>query len=268
MTSRYWAELGWQDFAARDMAATIAVLPVAAIEQHGPHLPVGVDTMIAEGLVARTAAALPDDLPVLFLPVQTIGKSNEHLDFPGTLSLGAETAIRAWCDIGDSVARAGCHKLVILNAHGGNVPVVDIVGREMRVRHGMLAVICMWPRLGLPPGMISEQETTYGIHGGEVETSLMLAFRPETVRPDKANRFHSRAETIAADNARLRVTQPIGLGWMSQDLNPDGVVGDASAATRDKGERIADHVAAGLVELLHDVHRFDVGSLGPGPLQR
>ncbi|MGL4243356.1 MAG: creatininase family protein, partial [Beijerinckiaceae bacterium] len=122
-----WYELGWQDFQSRDMSRTVAVLPIAAVEQHGPHLPVGVDSLIAEGHVAAVKAALPADIDALFLPVQRIGKSNEHLHFPGTLTLSAETALRAWTEIGESVARAGCRRLVIVNSHGGNMAVMDIV---------------------------------------------------------------------------------------------------------------------------------------------
>ena len=121
LPTKYWAEMGWRDFAAADMSKVVAVLPVAAIEQHGPHLPVGVDTFINEGYLARAVARVPDDLPVLILPVQAIGKSNEHIEFPGTLTFSLETVTRAWTEIGDSVARTGCRKLIFMNSHGGNV---------------------------------------------------------------------------------------------------------------------------------------------------
>jgi creatinine amidohydrolase len=261
-----WQELGWQDFAARDMSRTVAVLPIAAIEQHGPHLPVGVDTMIAEGHVAAVKTAVPDDIDVLFLPVQCIGKSNEHLRFPGTLTLTAETAIRAWTEIGESVARAGCRRLVIVNSHGGNMAVMDIVARELRIRCNMLAVTSAWVRMGQPPGLTSEREQTHGIHGGDYETSLMLHFRPELVKREEMRDYPSRAEAYAADFSRLRVTQPVGFGWMAQDLNPDGVVGEAHLATAAKGAAIAAHVTAEFVKLLRDVAAFDLAGLHDGPL--
>ena len=91
LPTKFWAEMGWRDFAAADMSKVVAVLPVAAIEQHGPHLPVGVDTFINEGYLARAVERIPDDLPVLFLPVQAIGKSNEHIEYPGTLTFSMET---------------------------------------------------------------------------------------------------------------------------------------------------------------------------------
>ncbi len=265
MRKLHWAELTWQDFANRDMARTIAIMPIAAIEQHGPHLPVGVDTMIAEGHLADVKALLPEEVDALFLPVQAIGKSNEHLAFPGTLTLSAETAIRAWTEIGESVARAGCRRMVIVNAHGGNMSVMDIVARELRVRASMLAVSCAWVRLGQPEGLTSPREQSYGIHGGDYETSLMLAFRPELVRLEKVRDFPSRAEDYAARYARLRVTQPIGFGWMSQDINPDGVVGEAHLATAEKGRVIADHVAHEFISLLRDVAAFDLARLEAGP---
>ena len=121
LPTKFWAEMGWRDFAAADMSKVVAVLPVAAIEQHGPHLPVGVDAFINEGYLARAIARVPAELPVLFLPVQAIGKSNEHIEFPGTLTFSMETVTRAWTEIGDSVARTGCRKLIFMNSHGGNV---------------------------------------------------------------------------------------------------------------------------------------------------
>ena len=256
MPARHWLELSTEDFRTRDMARTIAVLPVAAIEQHGPHLPVAVDTAIAEGYLARVMPAVPSDLDVLVLPVQAIGKSNEHLAFPGTLTLSAETAIRAWTEIGESVHRAGCRKLVIVNSHGGNIAVIDIVARDLRVRLGMVAVTCAWHRLGYPDGMFSAHEMVHGIHGGEIETSLMLAFRPDLVRMDKAQDFVPRSVAMAEAFTHLRAIQPAGFGWMAQDLHPAGAMGNAAAASAEKGERAVAHGVAAFIELLRDVDRF------------
>ena len=248
------------------MGSVIAVLPVAAVEQHGPHLPVGVDTFIMEGYLRRTVPRLPADLPVLFLPVQSIGKSNEHLDYPGTLTLSAETALRAWTEIGESVFRAGCRKLVIVNSHGGNVALIDIVARELRVRHGMLAVTASWHRFGYPDGLFSARERTHGIHAGDAETSLMLAFRPDTVRHDAMRDFVPASVAMERDFTWLRATQPIGFGWMSQDLSPEGAMGNAAAATLAKGEACADYGATAFIELLRDVEAFDLARLAGGPL--
>ena len=191
LPTKFWAEMSWRDFHDADMSKVVAVLPVAAIEQHGPHLPVGVDTFINEGYLKRAVARVPADLPVLFLPLQAIGKSNEHIEFPGTLTFSAETLTRAWTEIGESVARTGCRKLIFVNSHGGNVPIIDIVARELRVRRRMLAVHASWSRFGYPEGLFSARERAYGIHGGDAETSLMLAFRPESVRMGEARDFVS-----------------------------------------------------------------------------
>jgi creatinine amidohydrolase len=258
MPARSWLDLTTEDFATRDMSRTIAVLPVAAVEQHGPHLPVGVDTFINEGYLAAMMPRVPAELDVLVLPVQAVGKSNEHLAFPGTLTLSWETVIRAWIEIGESVSRAGCRKLVIVNSHGGNIAPIDIVARELRVRHGMICVTAAWHRLGYPEGTYESSELRHGIHGGDAETSLMLAFRPDLVRRDEAAAFTSRTIAMEGEFTWLSAIQPAGFGWMAQDLHPAGAMGDASRATPEKGSASAAHGARAFVELLRDVDRFEL----------
>ncbi len=189
-------------------------------------------------------------------------------EFPGTLTLSLETVTRAWIEIGDSVARAGCRKLIVMNSHGGNVPVIGAVVRELRVRHRMLAVHAAWHALGYPEGLFSAEERAHGIHGGDAETSLMLAFKPDLVRMGEARNFVSAAVAIEAEFKRLRVTQPIGIGWMSSDLHELGAAGDASNATAAKGEACAECGVDGFLELLRDVLAFDLDRLGQGPLAR
>ena len=234
LPTKFWAEMSWRDFSGADMSKVVAVLPVAAIEQHGPHLPVGVDAFINEGYLKRAVARLPADLPVLFLPLQQIGKSDEHVEFPGTLTQSMDTLTRAWTEIGESVARSGCRKLIFMNSHGGNSAVIDVVARELRLRRRMLAVHASWRRLGYPDGLFSARERAHGIHGGDEETSLMLAFRPDAVRMAEARDFVSAAASMEREFKQLRATQPIGFGWMASDLNELGVVGDAAAATAAK----------------------------------
>src|SRR5579863_6453827 len=178
---KLWMDMTWRDFQRADMAKAIAILPVAAIEQHGPHLPVGVDSFINGGYLALAMERTPPELDVLYLPLQAIGKSNEHIEFPGTLTFSHETLIRAWTEIGESVARTGCRKLIIVNSHGGNVPIIDIVARQLRVQLSMLVVHASWSRFGYPDGLFSDAERKHGIHAGDAETSLMLALRPESV---------------------------------------------------------------------------------------
>jgi creatinine amidohydrolase len=263
---RYWTEMTWEDFHDGDPSDWIAVLPVAAVEQHGPHLPVGVDSYIAEGYLHRVMELLPQSLPATFLPLQAVGKSDEHLSFPGTLTLSAETAIRAWTEIGESVYRAGVRKVVIVNSHGGNSPVIDIVAQNLRTRCKMLAVTTSWHRLGYPEGLFSKEEIAHGIHGGEIETSLMLWLKTETVRPDIGD---GRPASLAMEREfkYLRASRPAGFAWMTQDLNPSGVVGNARAGTLEKGAAAIDHGAKAFVALLEDVQRFDLKRLREGPLK-
>lgn len=264
---RRWTEMTTDDFASGDTAAWIAVLPVAAVEQHGPHLPVGVDAMLGQGYLDRALALMPDDLPVAVLPMQTIGTSHEHLGFPGTLSLSPETVIRAWTEIGASVARAGVRKLVFLNSHGGNTSVLDIVARALRVSHGLFAVTTSWHRLGYPKDLFSADELRNGIHAGEIETSVMRALSPELVRMDSARDFPSETYAMERDYAQLRAATPAGFGWMAQDLHASGAIGNAAAGEAKAGEAAIDHGARAFIELLQDVARFPLDQLRDGPLE-
>jgi creatinine amidohydrolase len=261
MRTTYWHQLTTTEFAALDPETTIAVLPVAAIEQHGPHLAVSTDTAIAEGMIAEVLKRLPDDLSILILPTQAIGKSNEHLRSPGTITLSAETALRAWTEIGESVHRAGLRKLVMVNSHGGNVDVLSIVARELRVRLGMLAVSCSWSRFGRPAGLFGDQEAAVGIHAGDIETSLMLHFRPDLVRMERAENFAPATIAIAREFAHLRPTGVTAFGWIAQDLHASGAAGDASLATAEKGRATAAFQAGEFIRLLRDVRDFKLSRL-------
>jgi len=249
-----WLALTTQEFAA----GRIAVLPVAAVEQHGPHLPVGVDAYIAEAYLARVRALLPENSPALFLPVQAVGASDEHRGFRGTLTLAPETALRAFIEIGESVVRAGIRKLVFINSHGGNITLIDLAARQLRVKHGIVAVHTSWGRFGYPDGLFSATERTHGIHGGDVETSIMLAAYPHLVRREKLADFLPSTHQMERDFAYLRADFPAGFGWMTQDLHASGAVGDASLATPEKGAAALDHGARGFVALLNDVARFEL----------
>ena len=266
MPKRDWMEMTWTDVAAGDTQHWIAVLPVAAVEQHGPHLPLGVDSYIAEAYIARVLPLLPADLPATFLPVQKIGQSDEHLAFPGTLSFSARTIIGAYTEIGESLRRCGVRKLVIVTSHGGNVAAVDLVARDLRVRLKMLVVTCAWHRFGYPPGTFERMEQRHGVHAGDVETSLVLAHKPETVHMERAVRAVPATVEMAEEFKWLSAFRPVGFGWMTQDLHPTGAVGDATLATAQKGEQALAQGARAFVELLQDVDRFDLKRLANGPL--
>ncbi len=248
-----WGDYRASEFGSIDADRTMAILPIAATEQHGPHLPLGTDAMIAEGMLMTAASMLPEDFDVRGLPIQAVGKSNEHLWAKGTLTLPAHVAIEAWTELGLSVGRAGVRKLVIVNSHGGNEEIMGIVARELRVRADMFVAKTSWSRFGHPEGMFSELERRHGIHGGEVETSLMLHFRPELVDMSAAEDFRSLA---AETDAKFKLLAPTGthaFAWNARDLNDHGVVGDASSATPEKGRAVAEHQAKSFVELLKEV---------------
>lgn len=261
-----WHELAWPDLVGLDPEATVALLPVGAIEQHGPHLPLGVDALIVEELARTALARAEPGLPLLVLPTLAVGKSDEHLAYPGTLTLSAATLAAAWCEVGASLARAGVRKLLILNGHGGQIATGQIVARELRIRHRMLVVPVLWPQLGLPPDLLPEEELRFGIHGGALETALVLAIRPDLVRPDRLADFAPATRHRAAAAPILSSLGAAGFGWMAQDLHPAGAAGDAGLATAEMGRRTLDHVAGRLLALVRELQALPLASLACGPL--
>ena len=233
----------------------IAVLPLGATEQHGPHLPFETDSIIAEALVERLIARLPESAPVVFLPVEEVGYSPEHMYVPGTKTLDWDQAIRRWVRAGEQAHRSGIRKFVMLNSHGGNSPLMAIVATELRMRFNMLAVATSWLRFGLPEGIMSAEEKHLDIHGGLVETSVMLAIAPERVEMARADNFNSRQAEFIRDYKHLRAYGPHAFGWQMSDLSEAGVSGNASGASAEKGEAILDHAVSGLLELLRDVEK-------------
>ncbi|MFC4624386.1 creatininase family protein [Daeguia caeni] len=236
----------------------IAVLPLGAHEQHGPHLPFETDTIIANGIAARLKAALPADLPVRILPAEPVGYSIEHLDVPGTKSLAYDEAVEKWIAIGKTLSDEGIRRLVLLNAHGGNSPLMTIVTTELRVRCNMLAVATSWTRFGVPDGLIAPGEKSLDIHGGFIETSVMLALAPDLVDMNRAGHFTNAQAEFAEQFTHLRAYGPHAFGWKMRDLNPIGVAGNAARASREAGEKLIAHSVAGLIALLRDVQRFDL----------
>lgn len=273
--SRFWADLSTREFARRQAdgtaARTVAVLPVAAIEQHGPHLPVSVDTTLVEGIVAACLPQLPADLEVLFLPTQAVGKSNEHIRFPGTLTLSAETLIRLWTEIGESVARAGVRKLVLFNSHGGQVSAMDIVARELRTRCDLIVYSVNWYDLPLGEDvndLFPPAEHRFGIHAGDIETSMMLALRAQRVDMAQAQNFRSTSQDRAAAYAILGNGRSAKLGWQMQDYNPQGAAGNAAAATADKGRQVVDAAGRAFALLLQEVAQLPLSTLVDQPQLR
>jgi len=274
--SRFWADLTTQDFArllaSGDAARTIAVLPVAATEQHGPHLPLSVDTVLVDGVVAAALPHLPNDVPVLFLPTQAIGFSPEHARFPGTLTLKTETIVRLWTDIGESVAAAGMKKLVLFNSHGGQVSVMDLVARDLRARLDLLVYSVSWFNLPLLDAQgqdvnayFSADEHRFGIHAGDVETSMMLALDPLRVDMAQAQNFASSSQSRAQNYSILGNGKSAKLGWQMQDYNAQGAVGNAAVATADKGLAVVQAAGRSLAQLLTELHQLPLSTLVDAP---
>ncbi|MCA8931682.1 MAG: creatininase family protein [Rhodospirillaceae bacterium] len=261
-----WLDLATTDFAAADPARAVAILPVAATEQHGPHLPLGTDAAINRGVLAAALARLDPARWVAVLPAQEVGESLEHAGFPGTLSLSAETVLALWGEIGAAVARAGIRKLILFNSHGGQTGLVDTAAVRLRQRCGLVTVRASTFGLGLPDGLVDPAEAEHGLHGGLVETSVMLALAPHLVRRDAAADFRSTAVELAEACDTLRAEGAIGLGWAAQDLNLAGVTGDAAAATAELGQRILAHWAGRLAALIEDVIALPLSVLQAGPL--
>ncbi|WP_312303173.1 creatininase family protein [Pulveribacter sp.] len=258
--SRFWSDLSTHDFSeamASGLAArTVAVLPVAAVEQHGPHLPLHVDATLLRGVIGAALPLLPHELPVLLLPPQDIGLSTEHLAYPGTLTLAPATLLALWTELGECVARAGVKKLLLLNGHGGNVAPMDIAARELRQRCGLLVYSSSWFSLPLPDavqGLFSAEEHRFGIHGGEIETSMMLHLAPQAVRMERAGQWRSSSQDRAERLALLGNGRSAKMGWAMQDYHPSGAVGNAAAATADKGRAVVEAAGQALAQMLQEL---------------
>jgi len=264
--SHFWAQLTTTDFALLNATRAVAVLPLGATEQHGPHLPLSVDTTLVDGVVAACLPHLTNDDPVLFLPTQNLGLSTEHTAFAGTLSVAPATLIEVWCDIGAGVARAGLKKMVLFNAHGGNGGLMDVVARELRARHGLLVFGTSWYQLPLGEavkGLFSAEEHRFGAHAGAIETAMMLALAPQSVRMDQAQNFSSAAQHKAAHYPILGDGRSAKQGWHMQDYNPCGAVGNATSAKAEDGQALVQAAGLQLARLLREVVEHPPLSLGP-----
>jgi creatinine amidohydrolase len=264
--SRDWTEIRWADATPADISRWIAVLPLAATEQHGPHLPLETDVLIADAYLARVQDTLPASLPVTFLPVESIGISTEHIDYPGTQTLPTEVALKRWTGLGEEVARRGVKKLVIITSHGGNSAAMMLVAQDLRAHQNLLVVTTSWSRLSGADQLFPPDEVRHGIHGGAVETSIMLARYPDQVLTEAIADFPASSIAMEKQYRWLSTQRPAPFAWQAQDLNASGAVGNATLAMPAKGEQLLDQGARAFCELLIEVDNFDVNRLAKGPL--
>lgn len=262
---RYWSDYTSEAFSRLDRESLVAVLPVGATEQHGPHLPMSVDHAIVEGVVEATIKRLPTESRAIFLPAIPVGKSNEHARYPGTLTLSGETLIRVWSEIGASVAASGVRKLVLLNSHGGQISIMDVVARDLRIRHAMMVFSLNWFGLGMPDGVYSAEESAHGIHAGDMETSVMLALTPDLVDMQKARDFRSLNAGFPEEFRHISLAAGAKPAWQVQDMHPEGAAGNAANATAEKGRATIDHAADRLVECLAEIERAPLSWLDTEP---
>ena len=252
--ARNFAYLNWKQVEALQKDSTLLVLPTAAIEQHGHHLPLATDTLINNLLLGKALAKLSPDLPVYALPPVCYGKSNEHLGFPGTLSVSASTFMAVIRDLGASLAASGFRKLVLYNTHGGNSPLVDVMARDLRAEFG-LRTFALYGSAGVSFEGLSEQERAYGFHAGEIETAFLLSAVPDLVDTTAYTVNYiaqvDKPELLRPENA------PATFAWLTRDIAASGVMGDPRPATAENGARWIDQAATRLAAALEAMARYE-----------
>lgn len=258
----------WQDLTSPELDSMrdldpVVILPLAAVEQHGPHLPLSTDVDIGLGLLRAASECLDGGVPVLMLPPLAIGTSMEHQAFPGTLSLEPETALAQIRELGAAVAAAGFRRLMFCNSHGGNTQLMDLAGLRLRRDHGLLVVKCSYFRLGLPEGIaLPLEELRHGYHGGALETAMMLHLAPERVREGQLQNCVSLGVRLEQEMELLGPEGPAAFSWMSQDLHTDGVVGNALLADAALGSRLVEHYASAIAKVIRESAQFPLDALG------
>ena len=259
---RHWHALTTVEAAALAAQDPVVVLPVAAIEQHGPHLPLSTDLVIGLGVLAEAFRRRSPDLPVWALPPQAVGTSGEHRRFAGTLSLTPELLIEFLVQNGAAVGAAGVRRLVVSNSHGGNLSAIDLAARRLREEHGLLVVKSSWFDSPRPDGAgLPDEEWRYGLHGGAVETAMMRHLRPDLVRLDAVRRFPSLDEELSGTLQQVSAEGGASFAWLAGDLNRQGVAGDATLGTARLGADLVAHYGQVLADVMQDARRFPLDRL-------
>jgi creatinine amidohydrolase len=257
---RYFAYLSWTDIQALPNKENIVIIqPVGAIEQHGPHLPLIVDAAIGVGILGKALTKLDSNIPAFALPMLYYGKSNEHIHFPGTITLTTETLSSILMQVGDSIYRAGFRKLVLMNSHGGQPQVMQMVARDLHVLYADLLVFPLftWRVPHITKELLTPKEAQQGMHAGDAETSIMLSLLPQQVKMEKAVAEyppeHPEASLISWEGK-------LPVSWTTKDISKSGIIGDATTATKEKGDRILESVSDGWVQAIKDIYAFQINN--------
>jgi len=253
---RFFPYLTWTEIQQMPGKENVVLLqPIGAIEQHGPHLPLVVDAAIATATVGGALARLEPNIPAYALPTLCYGKSNEHWHFPGTITLTAQTLMTTLMEVGESLYRAGFRKLALVNAHGGQPQVLEMAARDLHQQHEDFLVfpLFVWRAPNLDVGFLTPKEAEFGIHAGDAETSLMLAILPDQVQMDRAVAEYPHGLPA---NSLLSMEGKLPFAWTTRDLSRSGVLGDPTVATKAKGDRILESLAASWARVIHDLHHF------------
>ncbi len=253
---RFFPYLTWCDIEAMtDKENTVIIQPVGAIEQHGPHLPLVVDAAIGMGVLGKALSKLDKQIPAYALPCLYYGKSNEHWHFPGTITLSAQTLLEVIEEMAASIYRAGFRKLVLMNSHGGQPQVMEIAARDIHQQHEDFLVFPLftWRVPNLASELLTEKELELGIHAGDGETSLMLSLLPDSVKMDKAVKEYPRG---LPEDSLLSMEGKLPFAWTTRELTESGVLGDATVASKEKGDRLLASLSDSWVEVIKDIYKF------------
>ena len=253
---RFFSYLTWTDIQAMpDKENVVIIQPVGAIEQHGPHLPIIVDSAIAVAVIGKALSKLDPNVPAYALPPLYYGKSNEHWHFPGTITLSAQTLIAVLTEMAESIYRAGFRKLVLMNAHGGQPQVMEIVARDIHQKYEDFLVFPLftWRVPHIAKELLTQKELEYGIHAGDAETSLLLSILPEQVKMERAVAEYPHG---LPEDSLLSMEGKLPFAWVTRDLTKSGVLGDATVATKEKGDRLLESVSDGWVQVIKDIYKF------------
>lgn len=254
--NRFFAYLSWQEIESMPNKENVVIIqPLGAVEQHGLHLPIIVDSAITMGVLGKALERLDTEITAYALPCIYYGKSNEHCQFPGTITLGANTILAILKEIADSIYKAGFRKLVLMNSHGGQIQVMEIAARDIHAQYQdfMVFPLFTWRVPNLAKQLLTEKELELGIHAGDGETSLMLSLMPEQVKMERAVKEYPQG---LPQDSLLSMEGSLPFAWLTGELSKSGVLGDPTLASKEKGELILTSLADGWVQVIKDIYKF------------